>query len=100
MKINWKTRIKHPAFWMSIIAAVMSPIMAYFGAKPSDLTTWDKVIHLFQDVISNPYLMFSVGLAICNFFGSSADHTTAGFGDSKQALNYECPKSRNESEEK
>ena len=31
MKINWKVRIKNPLWWVQIAAALVLPMLAYFG---------------------------------------------------------------------
>ncbi len=31
MKINWKVRIKNPLWWVQIAAALVLPVLAYFG---------------------------------------------------------------------
>lgn len=31
MKINWKVRIKNPLWWVQIEAALVLPVLAYFG---------------------------------------------------------------------
>lgn len=89
MKINWKVRFKNPQFWIQIILAVVAPVLAYFGLTGADFTTWGKVGETILAAISNPYVVVSVLVSVYN---SVIDNTTAGIGDSEQALTYDEPK--------
>ena len=40
MKINWKVRIKNPLWWVQIAAALLLPMLAYFGLAWEDMTSW------------------------------------------------------------
>lgn len=91
-KINWKTRIKHPAFWIGIASVIATPILAYHGAKPEDVTTWQSVGDMLVNTVKNPYLLCCVGTAVLSFLGVNTDPTTKGLSDSKQALEYDAPK--------
>jgi phi LC3 family holin len=91
-KINWKARIQHPAFWIGIASVIATPILAYHGAKPEDVTTWQSVGDMLVNTVKNPYLLCCVGTAVLSFLGVNTDPTTAGFSDSKQALEYDAPK--------
>ena len=77
-KINWKVRFnsKNRQFYLRLILALALPVLAYFGIKFEDLTSWNAVGSLLVKFVNNPYL---VGLTI-------------GFGDSADALNYTEPK--------
>lgn len=90
--INWRVRIKHPAFIVGVLGAVASPILAYYGAAPADLTTWSGLWGMIVNTVSNPFLLGSVVMAVLNFLGVLTDHTTAGLSDSAQALTYQAPK--------
>ena len=87
-KINWKVRFKNRAFWQRLALALALPILAYFGIKFEDLTSWGAVFGLLGKFISNPYL---VGLTVFNALNIVPDPTTAGYGDSARALGYEKP---------
>ena len=56
-KINWEVRVKNPVFWIGLIGAIGTPILAYFGINTSDLTSWGKIGDTFFAAISNPYLL-------------------------------------------
>ena len=43
MNINWRVRIKNPAFWVSIAIAIVTPILAYFGLTAQDMTSWGAI---------------------------------------------------------
>lgn len=84
MSINWKARIRNKAFWLALIPAVM--LLVQVCASPFGYE-WDfGVLNAQLAAIVNA--LFSV-LAI---LGIVADPTTAGVGDSEQALSYEKPK--------
>lgn len=92
--INWKVRVKQPTFWIGLIGVIASPILAYTGASPSDLTTWDSVGKIIMETANNPYLLGSIGFAVLGFLGVTVDPTTKGISDSEQALGYTKPKSK------
>ena len=75
--INWKVRIKNKNFWIALIPAVLllvQVIAAVFGYTLDLGELGDKL------------------LAVLTILGIVTDPTTAGIGDSKQALTYETPK--------
>lgn len=84
MIINWKVRIKNKSFWLALIPAVL--LLVQVCAAPFGYE-WDfGVLNAQLAAIVNA--LFAV-LAI---MGIVADPTTAGVGDSEQALSYENPK--------
>lgn len=87
--INWKVRVKNPIFWVQVGLAVLTPILAYMGMNLQDLTTWGTVGAVLFEAIKNPYVLGLVAVSVWNAIN---DPTTAGVGDSKQALTYEEPK--------
>ncbi len=89
MKINWKVRVKNPVWWAQIVLAVLTPILAYAGLTAADITTWAALGDLLLGAISNPYVLALVALSVWNAIN---DPTTAGVGDSAQALTYNKPK--------
>lgn len=85
MKINWMVRIKNKAWWLTLVPAVFLLVQACaapFGYQ------WDFTVAN-QQVAAIVNALFAV-LAI---LGVVNDPTTAGMGDSKQALGYDEPKS-------
>ena len=85
MKINWKVRFKNPYFIIGLIGVICCAI----GIDVSTLTSWTILLNNLKDLISNPFLLGSVIVAL---IGYVTDPTTAGFGDSKTALSYSKPK--------
>lgn len=89
MKINWKVRIKNPVFWVQVVVAVMLPVLTHLGLNWEDMTTWAALGGVLLDAIKNPVIVVSVIVSVWNAVN---DPTTAGLGDSSQALTYEAPK--------
>ena len=84
MNINWKVRLKNKTFWITAIPAlllVITSVLKIFGVD-IDLTS------LNDQLIDVVFAVFSLLAAL----GVVTDHTTEGFGDSEQALEYEIPK--------
>lgn len=82
--INWQVRIKSKQFWLALIPAVLllvQVIAAVFGFELDLGDIGNKLL----DVVN---ALFAV-LAI---LGIVVDPTTAGVGDSAQALTYDKPK--------
>ena len=82
--INWKVRIKNKNFWLALIPALLLLIQAVadvFGFTLDLSEMGDKLLAVVN-------ALFTV-LAI---LGVVTDPTTAGVGDSAQALTYEKPK--------
>lgn len=82
--INWKVRIKNKTFWITIIPAVLlmiQAIAAVFGYSLDFGDLGDKLLEAVNAVFG---VLVILGVVI--------DPTTAGTGDSKQALTYSAPK--------
>ena len=82
--INWNVRLRNKRFVLGLVSAIILVVQAV--AKVFGL-------HLSLDNFSNNIVgvinsVFAV-LALLNVVG---DPTTAGFGDSEQALTYDKPK--------
>ena len=84
MSINWKVRIKNKTFWLALIPAVLLltqqvagifGIALDFGGLKDQLTA----------IVGTVFTLLAI-------LGIVADPTTAGVGDSEQALSYEKPK--------
>ncbi|GEQ32146.1 hypothetical protein B795N_00280 [Marinilactibacillus psychrotolerans] len=88
-KINWKVRFKNPQFIAQIAISIFVPILGYAGLTAQDLTSWAILLDLIIDAISNPYVLMIVAVSVYN---AIQDPTTAGIGDSRQALTYNKPK--------
>lgn len=87
MQINWKTRIKNKAFWLSFVPAVlllMQVCAAPFGYE------WDFTVlnQQFAAIINAAFAVFTI-------VGVVNDPNTKGMRDSAQAMTYEKPKADN-----
>ena len=81
MKINWKVRIKNPAFWITVIPALITVIyavLALFDIIPS--VTEETVVRGFMALMS---VLATLGIIV--------DPTTKGVNDSDRAMNYDEP---------
>jgi holin, phage phi LC3 family len=86
--INWKVRIKNKNFWIALIPAVLllvQVIAAVFGYTLNLGELGDKLLAVVNALF-----------AVLTILGIVTDPTTAGIGDSKQALTYKTPKKEDE----
>lgn len=82
MKINWKVRLKHKPFLVSLFALLLllvQQVAAIFGI---DTTIYNQ----------QATELFNTVLAIFVLVGVVVDPTTAGTQDSEQALGYKKPR--------
>ena len=86
--INWKIRFKNPVFYMQLILAVLTPVLAYMGLTVKDLTTWAAVGNVLLQAVSNPYVL---ALVLVSVWNAVNDPTTSGISDSANALTYDKP---------
>ena len=84
MKINIPVRVKNPWFWVGIVGVVLSAM----GVSPEMFDSWGAVWDALVNLVSNPFMLGSVVLAVMGVF---VDPTTAGIGDSQRALTYKNP---------
>ena len=84
MKINWKVRIKNPYFWVGLLGVILSAM----GVSADMFTSWDIVIAQAKALISNPFMIGSVIMAV---LGKMIDPTTAGGTGSQKGLEYNVP---------
>lgn len=70
-------RIKNPWFWIGIVAIALTAI----GLDPTTFTSWEAVANSVIDVLSNPFRLGTMVLAILAVF---VDPSTAGFGDKEE----------------
>lgn len=90
-KINWKVRFSKDniMFIVRFVGALAIPVLAYLGLELKDLTSWDMVLDVLVNFISNPYLVI---LTVINALNMAIDPTTKGLTDSEKALQYTEPK--------
>ena len=82
--INWKVRIKNKMFWLTMIPAVLllvQVVAAVFGYTLDLGDLGNKLLAVVNAVFG-----------ILAMLGIVTDPTTAGVGDSAQALTYDSPK--------
>lgn len=85
MKINWTVRRKNFWFWVGLVGVILTAM----DVRPEMLTSWKIVWDSVVDLVSNPFMLFSVILAV---LGQLIDPTTQGLSDSEQAMTYIAPK--------
>ena len=84
MKLNLPVRLKNPVFWAQLGLALLTPVLAYFGLTGADITSWPML----GQTLSNPYVCVLAAVSVWNALN---DPTTAGLGDSEQAMGYSRP---------
>lgn len=89
MKINWKVRLKHKPFLVSLFALLLLLVQQIAAILGIDTTVYnEQATDLFNTV-----------LAIFVLIGVVVDPTTAGTSDSQQALGYNKPRDDLEGDE-
>lgn len=84
MSINWRVRIKNKAFWVAIIPAgllLVQQVCAVFGVQLDFGQLQDQL----TAIVGTVFTLLAI-------LGIVADPTTAGVGDSEQAMGYTEPK--------
>jgi phi LC3 family holin len=82
MKINWKVRLQHKQFWVSLIALLLVLANQIAGIFNVDITVYNDQITAITETI----------LSILGLLGIIVDPTTNGVSDSEQALGYHKPR--------
>ena len=82
MKINWKVRLQHKQFWVSLIALLIVLANQIAGIFNVDITIYNDQVTAVSETV----------LSILGLLGIIIDPTTAGSSDSNQALQYDKPK--------
>ena len=84
MSINWKVRVKNKAFWVALIPALLllvQQVCAVFGVALDFGELQAQLI----SIVGTVFTLHAI-------LGIVADPTTAGMGDSEQAMGYTEPK--------
>ena len=76
--MDWKTRFKNPVFWVQILLAVLTPILAYAGLTAQDLTSWPMLFKIVLDAVQSPYVLSLVVVSVWNAINNP---TTPGVKD-------------------
>lgn len=82
--INWKVRLKNKTFWISLIPAIL--LLIQVVAAPFGL------VLDFGELGNQLLAIVNAIFAVLAILGIVTDPTTAGIGDSAQALTYTEPK--------
>lgn len=84
--INWKVRLKNPAFWtglIGVLATLAISVAQLLGVDISDVVNgWQSALVALVTAI----------FGILALVGVVTDPTTSGVSDSNQALTYTKPK--------
>lgn len=78
MKINWKVRMQHKQFWVSLIALLIVLANQIAGIFNVDITIYSEQVTGISETV----------LMILGLMGIVIDPTTPGAYDSSQALRY------------
>jgi phi LC3 family holin len=84
MKINMTVRAKNPWFWISLVGVILTAM----GISPEMFTSWQAVWDAIVQLVSNPYMLGTVIIAVLGVF---IDPTTKGINDSERAMSYTKP---------
>ena len=82
--INWTVRFRNKAFWVSLIPAVLlliQGVAAVFGYTLDLGALGDRLLCVVNALF-----------AVLAVLGVVTDPTTAGVGDSQQAMGYDTPR--------
>lgn len=81
MKINWKVRIKQPAFWIATIPVVITFVYSVLS-----------IANVVPAIAEGTVQSFFIALvAVLAQFGIIVDPTTKGVNDSDRAMTYDKP---------
>lgn len=84
LRMNIPVRMKNWVFWLGLGATILTAM----NVSPEMFTSWSLVGQEFIKLISNP---FRLGCVIIAVIGVFVDPTTSGIGDSSRALQYDKP---------
>lgn len=84
MNINWKVRVKNKAFWLALIPALLLLVQQVCAVVGVQLDFGDLQAQLVA-IVGTVFTLLAI-------LGIVADPTTAGMGDSEQAMGYTEPK--------
>lgn len=88
-KINWSVRLRNPVFIVQVLVAIILPMLAYFGYKWEDMTSWGAILDMLTGAVKNPVVVVAVIVSVWNAVN---DPTTKGLFDSEQARAYIRPR--------
>ena len=83
MSINWRVRVRNKAFWVALIPSLLLLIQQVCGVFGVALDFGELQAQL--AIVGTVFTLLAI-------LGIVADPTTAGVGDSEQAMTYTEPK--------
>ena len=86
MSINWKVRLKNPAFWSGLIGVLATLVISVAQLLGVDIA---EVVNGWQSAL---VALVTAVFGILALVGVVTDPTTSGVSDSNQALTYTKPK--------
>lgn len=86
MSINWKVRLKNPAFWSGLIGVLATLAISVAQLLGVDIA---EVVNGWQSAL---VALVTAIFGILALVGVVTDPTTSGVSDSNQALTYTKPK--------
>ena len=84
--INWKVRLKNPAFWTGLIGVLATLAISVAQLLGVDIA---EVVNSWQSAL---VALVTAVFGILALVGVVTDPTTSGVSDSNQALTYTKPK--------
>lgn len=84
MSINWKVRVRNKAFWVALIPALLLLVQQVCAVVGVKMDLGDLQAQLVA-IVGTVFTLLAI-------MGIVADPTTAGVGDSEQAMTYTEPK--------
>lgn len=84
MRINWKVRVRNKAFWVALIPANLL-LIQQVGAVVGVQLDFGELQGQLTAIVGTVFTLLAI-------LGIVADPTTAGVGDSEQAMTYTEPK--------
>ena len=84
MSINWKVRVRNKAFWVALIPALLLLVQQVCAVVGVQLDFGDLQAQLVA-IVGTVFTLLAI-------LGIVSDPTTAGVGDSEQAMTYTEPK--------
>lgn len=76
--LDWRARLKNPAFWVLLATGLITRILAARGLAPADLTDWPTLLGALAAFAANPYELATAALYLLSL---TVDPTTKGLAD-------------------
>lgn len=67
-----KTKLKNPYFWAGLFGVILTAM----GADPTLFTNWGAVLTAFLDLVKNPFMLFTVSMAVLGVFKDTSGKST------------------------